>query len=245
MPRIPSHGFVAVYDDVLSEDLCKCLIQRFEASEGKEPGLTGYGLDTSKKTSTDLTIDLGAVVVTTWHPLLADLWAHLTPVVRHYLKQIRAPLCATVSPKVDDPETGESVTVTMKNWDELEGKFGDLLTDFLVEKTLCFDDVNIQKYDQDTGGYHIWHSEIAPEKGGTDSLHRILFWLVYLNDVEVGGETEFYFQGLKIPPKRGRVVLAPAGFTHTHRGNVPLSSDKYVATSWIKFKPASEIYDGH
>jgi hypothetical protein len=63
-----------------------------------------------------------------------------------------------------------------------------------------------------------------------------------LNDVEEGGETEFYYQDKKIKPKAGRMVIAPSGFTHTHRGNVPTSNDKYILTSWVLFNPAEHIF---
>ena len=59
--------------------------------------------------------------------------------------------------------------------------------------------------------------------------------MYYLNDVESGGETEFYFQKRSIKPRKGTVVIAPAGFTHTHRGNVPISGDKYIITSWLLY----------
>ena len=38
------------------------------------------------------------------------------------------------------------------------------------------------------------------------------------------------------------LLLAPAGFTHTHRGNRPTGGDKYIATSWILFQPAEKLY---
>lgn len=38
------------------------------------------------------------------------------------------------------------------------------------------------------------------------------------------------------------MVIAPAGFTHSHRGNIPLSSDKFIATSWIMFNRAEHLY---
>ncbi len=53
--------------------------------------------------------------------------------------------------------------------------------------------------------------------------------MVYLNDVDSGGETEFLYQQLKIKPKRGRVVIWPGSFTHLHIGNHPMS-DKYIHT---------------
>jgi hypothetical protein len=79
-------------------------------------------------------------------------------------------------------------------------------------------------------GYHMWHYEQSSVANGA----RILAWTIYLNDVEEGGETEFLYQKRRITPKRGSVVIWPAGFTHTHRGNPPLSGDKFIVTSWIQ-----------
>ena len=67
-------------------------------------------------------------------------------------------------------------------------------------------------------------------------------FLIYLNEEFEGGETEFYYQQRKISPKKGTMVIAPAGFTHSHRGNKPVSGDKYIATSWIMFNRAEQLY---
>jgi len=80
-------------------------------------------------------------------------------------------------------------------------------------------------------GYHVWHSEI----GTRDSNNRILAWTLYLNDVEEGGETEFLYYPKRIKPKTGALIIWPAGFTHTHRGNPPISNTKYIITGWIEF----------
>ena len=74
------------------------------------------------------------------------------------------------------------------------------------------------------------------------SAKRCLAMLFYLNDVEEGGETDFFYQEKSIKPKAGTMIIAPCGFTHTHRGNVPVSSDKYVLTSWMLFNKADKIY---
>jgi len=58
---------------------------------------------------------------------------------------------------------------------------------------------------------------------------------LYLNDVEEGGETEFLYVKRRVSAKKGRFVLWPAGFTHTHRGNPPLSGEKYIMTGWVEF----------
>jgi hypothetical protein len=80
------------------------------------------------------------------------------------------------------------------------------------------------------GGYHDWHFESASRQ----LSGRILAWMVYLNDVEDGGETEFLYLHKRIKPKAGTLVIFPASFTHTHRGNPPLSNEKYVITGWVE-----------
>lgn len=80
------------------------------------------------------------------------------------------------------------------------------------------------------GGYHIWHCESAQRA----YANRLLAWTVYLNDVEEGGETEFLYQHQRVKPKAGTCVIWPAGFTHMHRGNPPISNTKYIITGWIE-----------
>ena len=66
--------------------------------------------------------------------------------------------------------------------------------------------------------------------------------MFYLNDVNEGGSTDFHYQNKSIQPKAGSMVIAPAYFTHTHRGAVPISNDKYILTSWVLFNQAEKIY---
>jgi len=81
------------------------------------------------------------------------------------------------------------------------------------------------------GGYHVWHCERA----GKDSSSRVAAFMFYLNDVEEGGETEFLYQHKRFKPKAGTLLIWPTSYTHTHRGNPPLSNDKYVLTGWFQF----------
>jgi hypothetical protein len=102
--------------------------------------------------------------------------------------------------------------------------------------------VNLQKYVAGSGGYPHWHSENYPQPKNTDALHRVLAWTLYLNDEFESGETEFVHQRHKVKPKTGAIMFAPTGFTHTHRGNMPIGGDKFIATSWVMFQPAEKIY---
>ena len=79
-------------------------------------------------------------------------------------------------------------------------------------------------------GYHVWHFE----NGKRGMSQRIITWTVYLNDVEEGGETEFLYQSVRLKPKKGTLCLFPASYTHVHRGNPPLSGEKYIATGWLE-----------
>ena len=80
-------------------------------------------------------------------------------------------------------------------------------------------------------GYHIWHYESSSR----EYSNRLLTWMLYLNDLEEGGETEFLYQSMRVKPKQGTLLIWPAAFTHTHRGNPPLSNEKYIVTGWTEF----------
>ena len=84
-----------------------------------------------------------------------------------------------------------------------------------------------------TEGYHVWHIEHSAR---FDDATRAFVFSIYLNDVEEGGETEFLHFSKRVKPKTGRIVIWPAGFPYVHRGNSPLSGEKYILTSWMMLK---------
>jgi hypothetical protein len=79
------------------------------------------------------------------------------------------------------------------------------------------------------GGYHVWHSE---QGNRSESFARVLVWLLYLNDISEGGETEFLNQRERVSPEAGKLVVWPAAWPWQHRGNPPLTETKYIATGW-------------
>ena len=80
-------------------------------------------------------------------------------------------------------------------------------------------------------GYHIWHHESS----ASAYMNRLWVAMVYCNDVAEGGETEFLAQSVRIKPCMGDLVMFPAGYTHVHRGNPPISNEKYIVTSWGEY----------
>ena len=87
----------------------------------------------------------------------------------------------------------------------------------------------IQKIERGQG-YHTWHCEAS----NRDYMKRVLVWTVYLNDDFEAGETEFIYQQYRYKPKLGDLVIFPAAFTHTHRGNPPINGTKYIMTGWLE-----------
>ena len=80
-------------------------------------------------------------------------------------------------------------------------------------------------------GYHVWHCETGIPTFAT----RFATYILYLNDVSQGGETEFLYQKRRVIPKERSLVIFPAAYTHTHRGNPPLRGAKYIMTGWVEF----------
>ena len=65
---------------------------------------------------------------------------------------------------------------------------------------------------------------------------RHLVWMTYLNDIEEGGETEFYYQKLKVKPRKGLTLIWPVDWTHTHRGIGATEEEKIILTGWFSFE---------
>ena len=93
-----------------------------------------------------------------------------------------------------------------------------------------YQDLKIQKINPGEG-YHVWHCENDSRINGS----RIAMVIGYLNDVDEGGETEFLYQHKRIKPEKGTIIICPSSFTHTHRGNPPLSNTKYIINGWIEY----------
>jgi len=90
--------------------------------------------------------------------------------------------------------------------------------------------VRVQKTEPGQG-YHVWHCDNA----GRNTANRLLVVSLYLNTIEEGGETEFLYQSIRVPPVEGTLVFFPAGWTHPHRGNPPLKGSKYILTTWLEY----------
>ena len=84
-------------------------------------------------------------------------------------------------------------------------------------------------------GYQLFHQE----RGGTQfHRDRTLVYILYLNTLNEneGGETEFLYQKTRFRPEENTMLIHPALFTHTHKGNTVLGENyKYIITGWFSY----------
>jgi hypothetical protein len=136
----------------------------------------------------------------------------------------------------------DSLDCNMDNFPHLKYKYIDMLqqcVNLYIEKYsfvnagdpwTLLEGINIQKY-KPTGGFHNWHSERGLCVHPIVSRH--LVFMTYLNDVEDEGETEFYYQKLKVKPEKGLTLIWPTDWTFTHRGVASKTQTKYITTGWF------------
>ena len=95
-----------------------------------------------------------------------------------------------------------------------------------------FKDVGYAIQRTDPGEFYHWHID----GGSHEFSQRQLVAVWYLNDVAgPGGETEFSFQGVRVRPEAGKLLLFPPFWTHEHRGVTLQAGVKYIATTWVVF----------
>lgn len=76
-------------------------------------------------------------------------------------------------------------------------------------------------------GFYKPHLDFGPDHPRTVSA------ILYLNDVEEGGETYFDKFNLSVQPKAGRLVLFPSNFPYSHEARLPVSGNKYILVTWF------------
>jgi hypothetical protein len=121
-------------------------------------------------------------------------------------------------------------------WNMFNGLSGSLkdMFEIYVQKYSVLQRMDYQIYDikiqksEPGQGYHIWHDD-----GGKEP--RATTFIIYLNDVAEGGETEMLYNPQRIKAEAGKLFMFPANYMWTHRGNPPISNTKYILTGWIEY----------
>ncbi|MGS2718977.1 2OG-Fe(II) oxygenase [Paraglaciecola aestuariivivens] len=228
--------FIVEFKNALSADFCASLIKKFESDPNITQGRMGSGVDVNKKDSLDLYLS----TLPHWQQEQQAIVDTMLKALVQYVRAYPHMLIGALSPSILHPKTQQPHVLTIEDIPQLNDEY----LAGIIHSIFDIDAINMQKYKKGQGNFKHWHSEHFPHPSDKQqkSLHRTLLWLIYLNDVEEGGETEFLYQQAKIKPTTGSIILSPCGFTHTHRGVVPKSNDKYVLASWIMFRPAAQLY---
>jgi aryl-alcohol dehydrogenase-like predicted oxidoreductase len=185
---------IVEFEDVLSSELCKEIIQKFELDNRKRVGVCSGGLKNKKM---KVSLDLCFNILEDWS-INSDI---ICKTLENYIQKFAREVIINGAVSEDD----------------FFGCMGPIYTPW----------VNIQRTDK--SGFFHWHSDLCPAED------RMIAFIFYLNtlDEEDGGETEFY-NGTKIRPKEGKLILFPTDIVHIHRGcMVKTDKSKYIITGFI------------
>jgi hypothetical protein len=200
------NNYIYETDFSIPPELCDEIIQMYETEQTSHfNGRTFSGVDKSIKNTTDMIIP---------HNLdnNKEKWFE----IENFLyKEIYANLLKYLN------ELSNKNSYKIQNNNNKEFR--------LLNGNLHFDHFMIQKYNKNEGKY-IYHDDFYSDH--IKNRYRVITYIWYLNDVDDGGETEFWGE-YKIKPKKGKLVFFPATWCFPHRGKMPISNDKYIITGWF------------
>jgi len=203
--------YIYINENSLSTDLCDEIITKFEEQqENKGPGKTFGGIQPKIKDTTDYQIEENNPK---WSRIRDALIVELVNNIQIYVSKLDRPMYHSQAEDIRD------VNHIPKKYNFKELNANDLF----------FETIMVQKYKSNTGRY-VYHNDFSSES--KKNRYRVLTYIYYLNDVEEGGETQFW-DNYKIKPQKGKLVLFPASWTYPHSGLMPISHDKYIITGWI------------
>lgn len=196
--------FIHRIPNLVSDEFCKELIEKFEKSNFKKRGATYMEKD-------------GVVGISDGSSLKKSMDISVTPDFAE-----------------EAEEAGEPGWLEFIQY--INQKLEKALDEYMLEHPALenvnqfgLEGYNIQRYLPGEGFYR-WHCENFGYKEGGD---RVLAWMIYLNDVENGG-TEFKTQNHIEKAERGKFLMWPAYWTHTHRGQISQTETKYIITGWFR-----------
>lgn len=202
--------YIQYFDNVLTAKECKSFIKlyhkKIKKGEGKK-GTIGSGgeIDTSRKLSTDIP----------FFPRIPANDKELQDSLDLFVKRMHIYIAMYLT--------------TTCYWG-IKGLMHYLNTNEIprIPKTIKLSTAGIRMYPKDKGGYFIPHWD----RHGNTHKTRVLAIILYLNDIEYGGETIFPVLKERIQPKAGRLLLFPSDLGFLHYGN-NAPTKKYILVGHI------------
>jgi len=196
---------VGIFPSALTSEFCKKLVELFEAPSSQKLATPGSTIG-GRDEEVKNTLDLNILGRSAFDSFTNELARVSNQNIEKYIWQWDNP---------DDPKFDSDLL------------FGSDGTHYPIW--------NVQKYAKGKGHYKGNHCEsMAAQRVGDGKHYRVMTSMFYLNDVEEGGETLFPYSGLTVNPKVGTFLCWPASWPWVHSAGIPISSDKYIATSWLQ-----------
>jgi hypothetical protein len=186
----------------ISKELCNDIISLFEKEE-KNKGITQAGFNPDVKETFDFVI-----------PHTNKKWEKIHKFLQNEISRNLQKYINNLNNNLDLRNVTQN---TINNYN------------FFSNSNFYHTTYQIQKYEANKGKY-IYHNDFQIAK--ETNKYRIITFLWYLNNVNIGGETEFNGKIL-VKPETGKLIFFPATWTYPHCGKMPISNDKYILTGWI------------
>ena len=141
-----------------------------------------------------------------------------------------------------DTKESTDLRIDASNMEGVIGRYRDALQDCLdlyinkhdflnyLARFNVVENIAIQYYKKNQG-FKIYHTENTDKQ----SSNRVMVFMTFLNDVPDGG-TEFMYQNITVPAKKGLTLIWPASYTHVHRGQISKNFEKYIITGWFSYE---------
>lgn len=129
-----------------------------------------------------------------------------------------------------------------KNKNDIDIKISKLATNLTNRPISHFENLQVVYYP--IGGFFSPHYDATPLSSDSLTKYREYTLLIYLNDVEEGGETYFPLIDLYIKPKKGKAILfrtindnKEIIYESLHTGKPVTKGEKWICNKWIHFQP--------
>lgn len=200
-----------VINNAIPKDLCDFIIDEFEKSNSLMQGRVGDGINVNIKASTDLMIT-GNLNNSNWLYTYNYLRENLLYYLIEYVRQ---------NPFIFADSAFSSEFSLIRS-----------VHSMFTSSNMFTPHMQMQRYIS-SEGFYSWHHEWS-EDINSGMNYRQLFFIYYLNDVN-GGTTDFKYNPMSVSPEAGKLIIAPAFWTHKHKGNPPGEDrKKYIITGWIE-----------
>ena len=95
------------------------------------------------------------------------------------------------------------------------------------------ENIRIKKYTDN--GKDVFKNHVYLLRSQGPSSKRFLVFIMYLSDVEEGGETSIPRYNIKCKPKAGRLLMFPPFWTHPHQGEKVIKGTKYQIMTYLHY----------